>query len=312
MEAFPDLPLDIARRILEDVANTHRSQALKSVLVSKAVRTWIDPILYRSVTLLDMNSGRSFSNAISIRNDPTFFAKNVKYLFILELSGAQPVAFESALHILSVCTGIISLGLWSYDYQGYMNYNPSLLSGADLKRLSVYHIKSSEFSQIPENITHFSCHMGSAMMQLLPEGFFLRCPCLTHLHIADFDFLLTSTHQPETILLGAIEPVLACLPSSVQIFILEVRFPRVFDSAIFFLQEYTRVIERVLAQITDPRFVLLCTDPQYFEEVKGMACFDAGSPVVERFARELEDPYTSSDTWTFAEQFVSKRARRDV
>ncbi|KAF8991849.1 hypothetical protein BDZ89DRAFT_1054376, partial [Hymenopellis radicata] len=108
---FPELPLDVARYILETAAYMDRATALQLVVVSKAVFEWIDPILYRVVVFTSLDGTKSFWTAIQTRG-PEFFARNVKTLVF---DGHWWPHHEAILRLIfSACTGVISLTWWIF------------------------------------------------------------------------------------------------------------------------------------------------------------------------------------------------------
>ncbi|KAF8869652.1 hypothetical protein CPB85DRAFT_1446736 [Mucidula mucida] len=81
MHSFSDLPVDVARHILEIAAVQDRELTYHLVYVSKVVREWIDPILYHAVNLIDRTAQDVFlesCNRRRMRGDADFYARNVK------------------------------------------------------------------------------------------------------------------------------------------------------------------------------------------------------------------------------------------
>ncbi len=109
--SFPDIPVDIARHILEVASFWDQSTARQLVLVSKHVRQWIDPLLYRSVEIACAKDCRLFIRTIESRShtDPGFMAKNVKVLCLSEDGNS----FSRITYILSHCTAVQNLAIFS-------------------------------------------------------------------------------------------------------------------------------------------------------------------------------------------------------
>ncbi|KAF9026307.1 hypothetical protein BDZ89DRAFT_1067654, partial [Hymenopellis radicata] len=90
MESFPDLPVHVARLLIEVAAWSNRPTTARNlVLVSKTVRQWIDPILHHTIVLDTEPKFYAFVAAVASRKDPDFFRRNVRVLAIgnFELGG---------------------------------------------------------------------------------------------------------------------------------------------------------------------------------------------------------------------------------
>ncbi|KAF8914469.1 hypothetical protein CPB85DRAFT_1298031 [Mucidula mucida] len=82
MNYSPELPLDVARLLLEVAAWSDRSTARNLTLVSKDVHRWIDPILHHTVVLDTPTRVSAFAISVTARNDVEFFRRTVKVLTI--------------------------------------------------------------------------------------------------------------------------------------------------------------------------------------------------------------------------------------
>jgi len=103
------LPPELQREIIEiAVRSNHRDAALRMnlSLVAHHVHIWVDRVFYEVVTLYGQASADNFLKVVDSK-PPGFFAAVVKTLL---LSGLKA---ESAVHILSVCTGVQSLAVWN-------------------------------------------------------------------------------------------------------------------------------------------------------------------------------------------------------
>ncbi|KAF9026299.1 hypothetical protein BDZ89DRAFT_1067648 [Hymenopellis radicata] len=88
MEDFPDLPLDVARLLLEAAAWSDRlSTARNLTLVSKDVRQWIDPILHHTVALDTPTKLYAFAAAVIAH-------KASRTTFVLCVRGVRMEAME--------------------------------------------------------------------------------------------------------------------------------------------------------------------------------------------------------------------------
>ncbi|KAF9004492.1 hypothetical protein BDZ89DRAFT_1080485 [Hymenopellis radicata] len=106
---FSDLPVDVARHILELAAFWDQSTARQLVLVSKCVRQWIDPLLYRVVEIACAKDCRLFITTIQSRRrtDPGFIADNVKVLCLRR----HGLPLSRVEYILSHCTAVQNLAI---------------------------------------------------------------------------------------------------------------------------------------------------------------------------------------------------------
>ncbi|KIJ51541.1 hypothetical protein M422DRAFT_244702 [Sphaerobolus stellatus SS14] len=95
---FPELPIEIIRLILEGAA-TNKPTALSLCLVSKDVRLWTIPTLYRTVLLPTPQHLASFEAAVA----QSELAMHVRNLFLRSMSVPSG---RLAANILSVCTNI--------------------------------------------------------------------------------------------------------------------------------------------------------------------------------------------------------------
>ncbi|KAF9026279.1 hypothetical protein BDZ89DRAFT_38354 [Hymenopellis radicata] len=188
MEFIPDLPLDVARLLLEEAAWSDRSTTARTLtLVSKDVRQWIDPILHHTVTLDTHTKLDAFAATVIARNDPAFFRRTVKVLTILTIDNLElgDVSDEiidltdSMAVILTACTGIERFAFWV---------------------AATVHIPPKEFHLLWKNMqpTHASLAVRNGANSF-PLIFAMMSPSLTH-------FISTSP---------AIDPIVSVLPHTV-------------------------------------------------------------------------------------------------
>ncbi|KAF9444403.1 hypothetical protein P691DRAFT_807395 [Macrolepiota fuliginosa MF-IS2] len=99
------LPYDLERTIIEYAAETDQPMALKLMLVSREVKRWIEPILYRHIKLRNSSQTDAFIHTLeSLHPESPFFANTIK-----SISFTHGVTFHQAARILSVCSNITSL-----------------------------------------------------------------------------------------------------------------------------------------------------------------------------------------------------------
>ncbi|KAF7334624.1 SET domain-containing protein [Mycena venus] len=103
------LVLDILRIIFEMAARADRRTALKLVLVSRLVESWVSSILYETVYLYRQRTSNKFLRTIetSITKSSAFFSTHVKSLCILF---DMPV--DQVVRVTSICNGIENLTTW--------------------------------------------------------------------------------------------------------------------------------------------------------------------------------------------------------
>ncbi|KAJ7446000.1 hypothetical protein B0H11DRAFT_1930343 [Mycena galericulata] len=98
----PFLPPDLEREIFELSAHLYSESAPKLLLVARRVLTWIEPLIYRAISV----EGDSAPILHALRMKPQFFDDNVQHLFIADVFSG-----DNLEEILSACTGIRSLVL---------------------------------------------------------------------------------------------------------------------------------------------------------------------------------------------------------
>ncbi|KAF9029420.1 hypothetical protein BDZ89DRAFT_1065388 [Hymenopellis radicata] len=182
---FPThIPVELLRYILEISATLDRkTTACAIVLSSKLLRNWIDPILYRTVTLHSTECGAAFAASIEARlgrnSQTTFFKRSVKLLSI-----SSHVATADITSILNACTGVSTLHLWNLDDVEEGTDSP--MSAHDLTSLTVLRYFNCNFmatASLSPTITHIilSYHDASEMQSVNWLDLFGHCPAITHL-----------------------------------------------------------------------------------------------------------------------------------
>lgn len=107
--AFPPVPVDVIRAILEIASFSDLETTLNLTLVSASTRQWIIPLIYRTVVLPSSRSVTRFFSTITAVPIPTLkpavpLHRRVKNLAILALGPIPPI--ES---LISRCTSLESL-----------------------------------------------------------------------------------------------------------------------------------------------------------------------------------------------------------
>ncbi|KAF9015817.1 hypothetical protein BDZ89DRAFT_1076174, partial [Hymenopellis radicata] len=197
---FPThIPVELLRYILEISATLDRKTTARAiVLSSKLLRSWIDPILYRTVTLHSTECGAAFAASINARlgrnSQTTFFKRSVKLLSISSYVAAANIA-----SILDACTGVSTLHLWNLDYDEEGTDSDSIehppMAAHDLTSLTALRPFNCNFmttASLSPTITHIilSCKDASEMSVNWVE-LFGHCPAITHLML----LALTETRE---------------------------------------------------------------------------------------------------------------------
>ncbi|KAF6759546.1 hypothetical protein DFP72DRAFT_136200 [Ephemerocybe angulata] len=106
--SFDDLPEDLARLIIEEAVADPDAPEWSFACVSKAVRSWVEPILYRRVVLKTPLALHSFQRTLnshpSKRAD--FFSTSVKSFWI---GDPNLLDLTIVFDVLSACSGVTAL-----------------------------------------------------------------------------------------------------------------------------------------------------------------------------------------------------------
>ncbi|KAJ2925633.1 hypothetical protein H1R20_g11460, partial [Candolleomyces eurysporus] len=155
---FPDLPQDIGRIIFEIAASLDLQTGAFCALVSKQVKTWVEPVLYRYIRIKDRKSLEYLSRTIR-KPDSTkphaFFASHVKSLAFIG-PGSGIGGDVDSLSILKACRGVESLYLWSNiwvrsrEKSKFQRFFTSPSTTLSPRRLFIRHALSS-----PRDLSHF-------------------------------------------------------------------------------------------------------------------------------------------------------------
>ncbi|KAJ7446009.1 hypothetical protein B0H11DRAFT_2249187 [Mycena galericulata] len=120
----PFLPPELEREIFELSAHLHPGSAPKLLLVARRVLTWIEPLIYRVISI----DGTTTSAPIlhTLRSKPAqFFDDNVQHLLV------EGVTDDEVEEILSACTRIRSLvliGVRPSDLSSVLRLRPKKLA----------------------------------------------------------------------------------------------------------------------------------------------------------------------------------------
>ncbi|KAF9023897.1 hypothetical protein BDZ89DRAFT_146001 [Hymenopellis radicata] len=320
LHPFADLPIDIARLLLETAAEMDRATALTLALVSKTVRQWMEPMIYRSIALPNANKVMAFARVVQSRNDPTFFALNVKTLCIGDIESGGGKTFETFPHnelhaislIFSTCTGVESLGYWVIRDVDTPNAQQDILSpvhqfafedlGAfhHLTHLSILDLKArSSLDFLPPRLTHLHVDCfddDENITEVHWASVFARCNHLTHILLSGrgLNWSIINRSGPRNLLL----PLISLLPTTLLLFAVSV----VPDEQLFLASELPGEKIKLEGLATDERVVIICPQSRFFGQIDGLHCFEKDHNFESDWVYGHED-----DVWEFAESIVASR-----
>ncbi|KAJ7062172.1 hypothetical protein C8F01DRAFT_1136754 [Mycena amicta] len=178
----PRLPLELERIIFELAAWNRSSMSWQLIRVARRVKIWIEPLIYR-VSLISNDADLQRLQRLLHDHEQSTYAK--KHLHHLALS--TNVSRAAIKEILSVCTNITDLALWTGDtypalldeMQALDKLTPALFDGPRGFQLPT---KDSEQFRPFASLTHLDV-FSSQPSTLIP--FLNMLPALTHLSFTD-------------------------------------------------------------------------------------------------------------------------------
>ncbi|KAJ7176096.1 hypothetical protein C8R43DRAFT_554113 [Mycena crocata] len=234
---------DILRVIFEMAAKENRRTALSLVLVSRAVRSWIELVLYETVRLHRQRTTNNFLRTLetSPTKSPAFFATHVKSLCILF---DMPV--DQVVRITACCSGVENVTTWFLPAPPFRPPPLSLfMSSLRPRKVSAWHgvLRSPDPNfALPffSRVTHLSVVNIWEDWTTWPA---FALPALTHLSL-DFTFGSRTLSQEE---LGQISQAIdAILLACVQLCVCGIRVDQ---------PAHLPSIASMLERLTDPRVV---------------------------------------------------------
>ncbi|KAF9018696.1 hypothetical protein BDZ89DRAFT_1165034 [Hymenopellis radicata] len=280
--SFNELSIDVLRHLLEATALDDRKIALTLVLLSKTVREWIDPIIYRRA-VLTMENILKFERTVRVRNDVAFFARNVRVLSLAITR--SPEYAQAAAHILSICTGVKSLAWHSFS----ASFPP--MNSISPTHMSVVEPSSQDMALLPPSVTHLALSAETFKDAETLTVMGTRAPNLTHIMLYDLDVDFDGLFPAHFI-----HYVLSELASDVKYLI--VVFPPT-------PRGLTWPFARFISQLKDARFVPVCLEARYHRDaIPGLACYAHDHNVFDDWGYRLGK---DEDVWTFAEEFARER-----
>ncbi|KAF9027535.1 hypothetical protein BDZ89DRAFT_1066850 [Hymenopellis radicata] len=329
LHPFGDLPVDIARIIFEIAALLSRPTAVQLCLVSKTVSRWIEPALYRTVVLFCERDIMAFARAMKYRNDPPFFASNVKTLCFGDMLNGNALLTDlrktpdSMSLICSTCTGIERLG-YGVTVSTYSHLSPieaAVFADCGTKFPHLTHLSMLEFdarslrANLPPQITHLhlDCYdEGRTVIQIDWGALFSRCTRLTHLflsgHALNYSLALCNTDGPGTQWLGGFDllellrPAISCLPATLTALVISV-VPEAY--LVTMLPQARSLVKQLLD--SDERILMISPRSVYRGLIDGLYCCEGNN--VFNYAPQWEDNREGDDMWEFAERCIASRKR---
>lgn len=307
MTSPTQLPYDLERTVLEYAAEGDRRMALTLLLVSREVKRWIEPILYRHITLSNTAQADSFIRALDSPHphSPHCFTPSIK-----SLSFTYGVTFHQAARILAACTSSLT-SLSSHIEFSRQTLNISLdditdfrcfmtTSSPALKRLSVtlqpFFLCPDPNFRVPilQNLTHLSIFGSSENCH---KWLWTGLDTLQHLtHLA----LEIDTSTP----LQAIYNLIPRLPPSLRVCLVILSVKNGKMPLGQYLADNNEV-RQMISGDTDYRIAVGTTEPPETLNSIMSSCV-AGLIPVSRW----EDVFSDRAAWGDAEEAIRFRTRK--
>ncbi|KAJ7651986.1 hypothetical protein DFH06DRAFT_1475366 [Mycena polygramma] len=283
MTVDPKLPPDLERTIFELAARDHRTM-LQIILVAHRCRSWIEPILYRSLVVCQ--SSWSFPLLLrTIESRPAHYARWIKTLQINPYILPNDPAVT---RILSICTGIVHLVDLSYGRTPF-----SVLSKLRLEKMClsfdiIEGLTEGAYFSHPAfaNLTHL--HILDPP-QRWPDISFSNLPSLTHLALQNYKTQIRPTNIP------VLQKILADCP------LLEVLI--VFISLCRPQDENTNATKFL---VDDRRLVILSRTLHHSYNIWTLECVEAADQTAADGAPERH----SNSPWTPKPKATRRRPKR--
>ncbi|KAJ6518132.1 hypothetical protein C8R47DRAFT_1086124 [Mycena vitilis] len=258
------LVLDILRVIFEMAARADRRTALKLVLVSRVVRSWIDLVLYETVHLYRQRTSNNFLRTIetSRTKSRAFFSTHVKSMCILF---DMPV--DHIVRVTAICSGVENLTTWFLPSGPAAGPLSHFMFSLRPRKVAAWHgvLRSPDprfdlpfFSQV----THLTVVNIWEEWTAWPV---FALPALTHLSL---DFTFGSRALPEDELLLISEAVTAILLACVHVRVCALRVDQPANSpTITWMLNHFR---------TEPRVVFFSHSSEPFQIREAHSSTEAG------------------------------------
>ncbi|KAJ7255660.1 hypothetical protein C8J57DRAFT_1345374 [Mycena rebaudengoi] len=230
----PSFPLDLEREIFQTSAAEHPEMMPTLVLVAHRVLQWIEPLLYRTLLLMQDSPRDKTALLLAIQRTPAKFTKYVQNLLVWP--GEASPHGECAMLLISLCSGISRLAL--------LYPKPTMLPALDNMRLDHLFVSlsflfghTSDPGEINFDRPLFQAltHLGLLDDRLIDGLPFAQLPALTHLCV-------TEQHD--------LQPLLSILKKCEKLCVLV----NMYGSQVDFEQDF----------VDDPRLVLMTLSPEEY------------------------------------------------
>ncbi|KAJ6546612.1 hypothetical protein B0H10DRAFT_2130982 [Mycena sp. CBHHK59/15] len=179
------LPVELERDIFELAAWLHPETIQTLILVAKRVCIWIEPLLYHVVLLRGGGDSERLLRMMDSK-PPEFLREHVRHLAL-----SSTISRSDVKRILSMCTNITDLALWTGDtYPDLLSEMGRLNNLAQLS-INLYEVFGRNQSPSPVQFEQpaFSHLTHLDIFSTLPEVLwpvFGKIPHLTHLSFTDY------------------------------------------------------------------------------------------------------------------------------
>ncbi|KAJ6535128.1 hypothetical protein B0H19DRAFT_1185048 [Mycena capillaripes] len=201
VQGDPAFPPELERYICEIAVSLHPQSLRRLILVSRRVKIWMEPLLYKVLTIYSTRRGtlrqifpRYPSNALAHLFDgrsTSFFHDHVRHICFVDYHSPEFIA-----KVLSACDATVNL-MFLHEMMGDPTLLP-ILDGLPLQRLSVcldrlfYGVKFDFSRTLFDNITHLD------ILDWRDEGYhrwsvLAEMPRLTHLSFSFHDYVPYNT-----------------------------------------------------------------------------------------------------------------------
>ncbi|KAF8990915.1 hypothetical protein BDZ89DRAFT_1086911 [Hymenopellis radicata] len=294
--SFPDIPVDIARKILQTAAVHDTNDACRLVLVSKTVHTWIEPLIYHSIVIDCGSAARRLAHSFRLRdrNARTFITRCVKLLCVYYHRDYEE---EDLSCLLEIAIDVVSIVWWckTAPLLPYIDrLRPEYFSFADLTLETVDTL-------LPRSITHLNVifrsnkawmaeDFSAQSSESLWRDVFARCPFLTHIMLG---FYLLPDPPPWASHFA--QSVLSNAPSSFKALIIELK------TAGGPTLDWN--VSDFGASLEDPKFIIVGPEC-WLSDVEGVAWYQTG-PDWDYWVY-----MRGRDIWEFADAQLCARATK--
>ncbi|KIY64518.1 hypothetical protein CYLTODRAFT_493065, partial [Cylindrobasidium torrendii FP15055 ss-10] len=193
---FSQLTIDLARSVFEESAEQDIHMARVLVLVSKTVKQWVDPILYRVIDVrADEEALWALRRGMRLRREPAFFRQAVKVVHYVALPYLQK-RMKQLLTLIAACPNITTLLIpddrcWHTISPYTDDERPTYTVTLELPNLTHYAVPLTGlpalFPAYPDRLTHLRifCEYDPTGRHLRPKTRYVKAlkklTSLTHL-----------------------------------------------------------------------------------------------------------------------------------